>query len=246
MDRDGAVARIQEKTGFRQDQVAAITTALQDAQDELERSESLPWFLLNRDVAFTVTPLSPPTATPLEVTLPTGFIKESDDKDGNLRWQQSVPGPSVFLNKMDLREAENFFYAQRLAWWQDDVEIIQSEDTKFTPGVPLAYVLGRFTVVIYPGPDIVYNMLWSFYAHDARLDGGNLTNQWLTNAPWLLIGKAGMLFAASIRDADAMAAFTSIVYGNPQTGVRGAEKALQAQGYERETGGRSYSMGARL
>ena len=246
MDRDSAVARIQEKTGFRSDRVTEITNALQDAQDELERGQTVPWFLLQEDQTFTITPPSPAVATPLEVTLPSGFIKESDDQEGNLRWQQSTPGPSVFVQKMDLKEAETFFFAPRLVWWNEGVEVIQSEDTTLSPGVPIVYVLRKSTVRIYPGPDVVYNLTWSYFAHDDRLDSSNVTNKWLTYAPWLLIGRAGLLFAMSVRDTDAIAAFQSIVYGDVSRGIRGAEKDFQASIYEREIGGRAYSMGARL
>lgn len=246
MDRDTAVARMQEKFGFRTDLVTQCTNALQDMQDELERGQSLPWFLLQEDQTFTITPPVTPVATPLEVALPSGFIKESDDQDGNLRWQAQTPGPSVFVQKMDYKEAEQFFFSSRLVWWNDDVEIIQAEDTNFTAGTPTVYVLRKSTVRIYPGPDKAYSMLWSYYTHDARLDQSNVTNQWLTYAPWLLIGKAGMLLAMSVRDTDALAAFKAIVYGDPTIGIRGAEKDFQAQGYERELGGRTYSMGARL
>jgi hypothetical protein len=246
MDRDTAVARIQQKLGFRSDLVTPIQNALNDAQLELENSQSLPWFLLQEDEPFTITPPSPATATPLQVTLPTGFIKESDDEEGNLRYQQQTPGPSVYIQKMDLKQADIYFFSRRLVWYDDNVEIIQAEDTNFTAGVPIAYVLRKNVVQIYPGPDQVYNLLWSYYTHDQALNGGNLTNQWLTFAPWLVIGRAGMLISADVRDSDAYAAFTAIVYGDMTKGIRGAEKDFLASCYERELGGRVYRMGGRL
>lgn len=246
MDRDTAVARIQQKLGFRADLVAPIQNALQDAQDELERGATLPWFLMQEDQTFTITPASPPTALPQQYPLPVNFIKEVDDQDGNLRYQMNTPGPQIFINKMDYKEAEIRFFGQNVVTYDEGVVIIPAEDTQFSPGTPIAYVLRQSTVRIYPGPDIVYNLLWSYYAHDQPLNGGNLTNQWLTYAPWLLIGKAGLLISQDTRDAEVMQYFAQILSGQPQLGIQGAIKDFLALMYERELGGRTYSMGARL
>jgi hypothetical protein len=246
MDRDTAVQRIQQKLGFRSDLVTPIQNALNDAQRERENAQSLPWFLLQEDQTFTITPASPVVATPQQYNLPTGFIKEADDEDGNLRYQKSTPGPQVFLRKMDYKQAEIFFFARRQVWYDTNIEIIQSEDTNFTAGVPIAYVLRETQVRIYPGPDQTYNLLWSFYVHDQPLNGSNVTSQWLNFAPWLIIGEAGMLIAADVRDTDAFAAFQAIVDGTQANGFRGAEKAFLAMCYERELGGRTYRMGGRL
>ena len=244
MDRDTMVARIQEKLGFRSTLVSNIQGALQDEQDELERGATLPWFLLSEDTVFPITPAVPASATPREYTLPTGFISEADDQDGNLRFQITTPGPQTFIEKMDYREAEEFFFATRKVWWDGTEIVTQSTQAPPTPGQPKIYVLRRDKVRIYPGPDKTYNLLWTFYAHDQRLDGNNVTNQWSTNIPWLLIGRAGMKMAMSTRDKDAASAFQLILQGAP--GFSGAEKTYLALLYDRELGGRRYSMGRRL
>lgn len=244
MDRDTMVARIQEKLGFKQTLVSNIQGALQDEQDDLERGATLPWFLLQEDQPFTITPAVPATSTPQQYNLPTGFISEADDQDGNLRLQLTTPGPQIFIEKMDYREAEEFFFAQRQVWWDGEEVIIQGEDSPPVAGAPKAYVLRKNQVRIYPGPDKVYNLLWTFYAHDQRLDGGNVTNQWSTNIPWLLIGRAGLKMAMSLRDKDAASAFQLILGGGP--GFAGAEKTYLAMLYDREIGGRRYSMGRKL
>lgn len=240
MDRDTAVARIQEKLGFRTDLVTVIQNTLQDMQDELERGATLPDFLLQEDQTFTITPANPATATPQEYSLPSGFIKEADEADGGqLRWQQFTPGPTLFVQKMDLKPAEMYFFNRRSGIWDDDVEIIVTEDTQFSPGAPLVYVLRKATVRIYPGPDVTYNLLWSFYKHDLVLNGGNVSNnQWLTNTPWLLISKAGIHLARSLRDADALAYFTAMNEEASKTGL--------ARLYERERADRDYAMGSKL
>ena len=99
---------------------------------------------------------------------------------------------------------------------------------------------------VYPGPDMVYNLTWSYYTHDTALNSSNVTSQWLQFAPWLIIGEAGMLISADLRDSDAFAAFQAIVEGTQANNFRGAEKAFLAQCYERELGGRTYRMGGRL
>lgn len=238
MDRDTAVARIASKLGFRTDINTAIIAALQDAQDEMERGTTLPWFLIQEATTFTVTPPVPATAAPQEYALPTGYIKETDYRDGDLRYQQSVPGPMVFLERMDYTQAENYFFGRRLIKWNLNVEIIESEDTQFTPGTPLVYVIRKTTVRIYPGPDKTYNLLWDYYAHDAAVSGGNITNQWLTFSPWLLIAKAGLLVATDLRDAEALSYFQGL--------EAGATRDHLAQIYERERGGRPQAMGSRL
>jgi hypothetical protein len=244
MDRDTMVARIQEKLGFKQTLAPNIQSALQDEQDELERGATLPWFLLQEDQTFTITPPVPAVSTPQQYNLPTGFISEADDQDGNLRVQLTTPGPQTFVQKMDYRVAEEFFFGQRQVWWDGAEVIVQSATQPPTPGQPKVYVLRKNQVRIYPGPDKVYNMLWTFYAHDARLDGSNVTNQWSTNIPWLLIGRAGLKMAMSTRDKDAASAFQQILQGSP--GFAGAEKTYLAMIYDREIGGRRYNLGARL
>lgn len=244
MDRDTMVARIQEKLGFRSTLVSNIVGALQDEQDELERGATLPWFLLNEDTPFTITPANPATATPREYALPSDFISEADDQDGNLRYQPIVPGPQTFIQKMDYREAEEFFFATRKVWWDGTEIVTQSTQQAPTPGQPKIYVLRKNTVRIYPGPDKVYNLLWTYYAHDNRLDQQNLSNDWSTNIPWLLIGRAGLKMAMSTRDKDAASAFSLILNGQP--GFQGAENAYHALLYDREIGGRNYHMGGRL
>jgi len=245
MDRDTCVSRMQDKLGFgRTDLTSKCIAALQDTQDDLESSGTLPFWLLQQDQTLTITPPVPAVATPLEVALPAGFIREPDDDDGNLRWQQYVPGPQVFLTKMDYKEAEIFFFNQRQVWWEGNNIVVQTTPPNPSPGVPKAYVLRKSTIRIYPGPDKVYNLTWSYYAHDSSLVGGNVTNGWTTNAPWKLIGEAGIKVAHDIRNADAYSAFQDILEGKP--GRQGASARYLSQLYEREVAGRNHAMGARL
>lgn len=252
MDRDTAVARIQQKLGFRTDLMTAIRNALQDAQDELERGATLPPFLFREDTPFTLTPPVPPVANPLEVALPSGFIRESDMQDGNLYYMLNNSLQKIFLEKKDFREAEQFFFARRKVWWDGTTTVISSQDQIPAPGAPIVYVLRENTARFYPGPDVVYNLQWTFYGHASRLDGGNVgdgtsvPNGWLTYAPWLLIGEAGLLIATDIRDQDALGAFQMVLDGSPQSNTRGARRDYLNWVHAREIAGRNYHMGARL
>lgn len=252
MDRDTAVARIQDRLGFRTDLVATIQNALQDAQDELERGTSLPHWLWAQDTVFTLTPTVPPTPDPIEVALPAGFIRESMEQEGNLYYQLTGSLSKIFIQKMDFREAEEYFYSRRLVWWDGTAITVQSEGADPTPGAPKAYVLRQSTARFYPGPDKVYTLKWTYYKHDSALNGANVgdgtvtPNGWLTNAPWLLIGEAGLLVATTIRDGDGVDVFSRILNGDERTNTRGARKDYLATMYEREAGGRNYAMGARL
>ena len=238
MDRDTAVSRIASKVGFRTDLNLAIQNALQDVQDELERGAILPWFLIQENTPFPITPPVPAVAQPLEVALPVNFIHETDYHDGNLRYQEKTPGPTLFLEKMDLMPAENYFFGRRISRWNENVEIIVVEDTDFIPGPPMVYVLRQNTVRIYPGPDIAYTLTWDYYAHDTSLIGSNVTNQWLTFAPWLLIAKAGLLVATDLRDNEAVQYFSGI--------EQNAMRNYVAITDERERAGRVFAMGRRL
>lgn len=246
MDRDGVVAFMQQKLGFRTQLTSACITALQIMQDQLERGATLPWWLLQEDTVFPITPAVPASSIPQQYNLPTGFIKEPDHQDGNLRLQLTAPGPQIFIEKMDYEQAEKFFFGLRQTWWDGTSIIVQQTGTAPSPGKPKAYVLRATKVRIYPGPDVAYNLLWTYYAHDVALTGSNVTNGWTANAPLLLAGRAGVLVSQDIRDADAASAFQAVLAGNPQLGMTGAEKEYLATLYERELGGRTYSMGARL
>lgn len=244
MDRDTAVARIQQAIGFRSDLVTPIQQALQDMQYEQENGATLPFFLQKQDQTFTITPAVPASATPQEYALPTGFLRDVDEQDGTLRYQVKVPGPQIFIEKMDYKFAEIRFFGKTVVTYDSGVVIVPAEDTQFSPGVPVAYVVRQSTVRIYPGPDITYNLLWSYYARDMALNGSNVTNQWLTYAPFLLIGEAGLYISRDIRNQQAQATFREMLDGRP--GQPGARARYLALLYEREESGRTYAMGSRL
>lgn len=229
MNRDAAVAQIQQGLGWRSDKATQIVAALQFAQTEREKpGMTLPWFLVAEDQSLSV--LTGITA----VTLPTGFIKERESKQGNLRYRASSTTRTWWLEKMDEQVANRTFFGS----WSDQDDEDRSADTALSPGLPRAYVLRKATIKIYPTPDANYTLTWDFYKAADMLALGSTENSWLMYAPWVLIGDAGMKMAADLRDKDALATFQAI--------VQKAQSTLIADVIEREQAGRSFSMGSRL
>ena len=182
MTRDEAVSFIQVELGFRTDQTDNIIARLKQAQRLFELGRSLPWFLVQEDATLTATTGSG------EIALPTGFIREVPHE--TLRYYSSTDTEEVFLEKLSLVEAVSRF-------------------TDVDAGAPLAYVLRKSTVAIYPERDTSYALTWSYYKQADELST-NITNAWLTNAPDALIGRAGMLIAEVLKNQSALVKFTSL------------------------------------
>lgn len=229
MTRDQAVAQIQQTLGWRSDKATEIVAALQFAQAEREKpGKTLPWWLVAQDQTLSV------VISTQETTLPTGFIKERETRDGNLRYRPSATGRTYFLEKMDFMYAEKYFFGD----WRNASDEDASADDSLSPGIPRAYVLRNTTVRIYPVPDAAYSLKWDFYKNDDTLSSGSTENKWLANAPWVLIGDAGMKLAADLRDQTALGIFSTI-----RTQF---QSELMNSIIEREEAGRSRSMGSRL
>ena len=73
MTRDEAVTIIQQQLGFRTDLTAVIITKMKLAQEHLELSPTLPWFLLSeKSFAFTV-------INSEKVPIPLDFLQEYEE-----------------------------------------------------------------------------------------------------------------------------------------------------------------------
>ena len=182
MLRSAAVTRIQRILGFRSDLDTAIVDALKDAQVKLEEAAFLPWFLL-ADISDLAT-----IADNEQVNFPADYIRESEDTalwyydssaDEDVRWTE-------------LKKA----YVDTLR------EIYQD-----TTDEPAAYANGTTYFIIKPTPDAVYVLKLGSYYANATVLSSDVENSWLEHVPDLLIGKAGMLVATSIRDQVAYGQF---------------------------------------
>jgi len=181
MDRNTAIARIQRGLGFRTDLVETIALAMQEQQRLLERGKTLPFFLLQEDQTLSF------TAGNSSANLPERFLRVSDE-DGI--WYIDDEDGLVQLTKMPYAEA-NAEYSGEEA------------------GPPEAYSLRKDTIVIWPTPDVDYDLTWSYYK-GGQLLTTNIENEWLANAPDVLIGAAGISIATDVRDATAVQTFTAL------------------------------------
>jgi hypothetical protein len=182
MLRSLAVARIQRGLGFRSDLEDEIISALQEAQRLLELGRTLPFFLLQEDEALSITSGSGALA------LPTGFIREKDDEGPHL---VDDDGKLYFMEKMDFERA-------KLTFDSDD------------PGRPLAYVLRKATMLVYPERDTTYDGTWSYYK-GADVLTSDIENAWLQYAPETLIGAGGLIIAKDARNPSAVQIFSEML-----------------------------------
>lgn len=227
MTRDEAVAEVQQGLGFRTDLDDQIRTALDQMQDHLEGpGKNLPWWLLEEDASISV------TESNQDVTLPTGFLREPEY--ASFRYKPSASGKALFLAKMDLQAAEEYFFGR---WKDPDVET-STATTGLSPGAPRAYVLRKDEIRVYPIPDADYTLTWDYFKAGDSLLGASTGSVWLDNAPWVIIGKAGLKIAMNIRDADAVQYFQGI--------LADAEPDYLADCVSRSLNGRRLRMGSAL
>ena len=182
MTRDQAIERVRRGLGFRgaSFQTQAIIDTMTDAQLELERAASLPWFTLSEDQTLSL------ATTSNSVSLPTGFLHEAETKRGGVRYTDDT-GAAVYLTKVD------FDYGQSLYLGEDD-------------GPPEAYTVRASTLYVWPRSDQAYTLYWSYHVAQTSL-ATNVENNWLLYVPSVLIGMTGRVFAQDLRDDAAIARF---------------------------------------
>ena len=188
MLRDTAVARIQQKLGFKTTQADEIITAIQDAQIKLELRDELPWFL-RTEIASASTVVDEE-----RLAVPTDFIREVEES-------------ALFIFDATATDPEDEWVA--LEKGESDTLRVDFPGT----GTPQAYSLDGPYFRLFKTPDAVYTMKMVYYKQDTILTS-NIENDWLKYIPFLLIGKAGMDFAQDLRDANALAFFTEMFIEN--------------------------------
>jgi hypothetical protein len=212
MTRDEAVAEVRKGLGFRPSETSLndnIVAELKAAQRDLEQGKSLPWFLLQENVSVTL------PAGNYTIPLPVGFIRE----------EESQPLRYIEENDRQVR------VVRRVLW--DAISAYRHA----APGAPKVYVILNTTVYFLPPTDKNYNFFWSYYKTDTVLTT-NITNQWLTFAPDLMIGEAGRRIAMKLRDSEAIAVFDSM--------RKDARVALFAEQVVRDESGGPISLGSAL
>ena len=187
MDRDTAVARIQQGLGFRQDLQDKIVGALQEARRLLETGRSLPDFLLQEGQTLLL------PAGNADVPLPSGFITEWEEEG---LWYVK-PG-----------HADDVLWLEKVDFW-----VGNSRFQRTDPGIPLAYTLRGSGIRFWPARDQAYTLNWAYYKHSKDLATNVPDNEWLADdagAPEALIGRAGMIIAADLADTVAVQKFSSM------------------------------------
>jgi hypothetical protein len=199
MLRDDAVGIVQTMMGFRTDLAPTIVTMFQFVQTMLETGPPKPWFLLSEDS------LVQTTIGDERVEVPADFLEEHNELPFRYRPIDYPTEDEVLLRK-------------------DDYSILKQNfaPSTISPGsqqIPQAYAkVGKY-FRIFPLPDANYMLRLIYYAKDVVLTT-NITNQWLTFVPDLMIGKAGKLVATGARDAGAWASFDEMEKAGMATLVR--------------------------
>jgi hypothetical protein len=185
MLRDAAIQLCLTRLGNRGGEAALVTSAeteIQLAQKSLENKPFLPWFL-ETDGSGLELAVSAQT-----VALPGAFLRMLDEDDSEL-WLTDAEGTKQQLPRKDKAILVN-------SYQEDD------------PAMPVAYAVTGRTLWFSHVADIAYPVTVRYFARDTALTT-NITNNWLTEAPSLLIAALGMTMAKYTRDAAAFEIFQS-------------------------------------
>lgn len=220
MDRAAAITEIKRGLGFRTTQDSIIIAKLKQAQVELELGVTLPNFLISYDTEIAV------TADVATATLPARFIRFHDDYQ---MYYLNSSDKKVFLPKRSYTEAYEAYVGSGFATDDGDVS------NNLVEGYPRVIVQrGKTEIELIPTPTVGFTAYLTCYVGAEILDT-NIENAWLENAPYTLIGRAGMSVAGILRDKDALAEFGRMA----QTGRAG----LLGDIIEDELAGRPLIMG---
>jgi hypothetical protein len=173
---------------FRTNLDSEIIDALQDAQVELERGPTLPWFL-EAEVSSIST-----VSGEERVKLPSDFIREWDDDP---LWYYNASAADVGDVWVPLAK--------------DELEILR--ETYPGSGAPLGYNLDAKYFRLFPTPDAIYVLKMIYYKHDQVLST-NIENLWLEHYPLLLVGMAGGALTSGTRDKDGITLFAKMEIKN--------------------------------
>ncbi len=208
MTRDEAVTIIKGRLGRPSDTTidTLILNEMKLAQTQAERDRILPWFLL--------TEISDASTTIDEQRLqvPTDFLREFGE--GAL-WHFNDSGNPVWS---DMTKEELDYLRQRYST---------------ASGAPVSYALVGKYFRLFPTPDQVYTIKMLYYAQDEVLST-NIENQWLKEAPGILVSRTGAVIARYLNHP-ALIAFNADLLT--------AQNELVVQETARDEANRSRSMG---
>ena len=184
-----------------------ILLELQAAQEEMETGPQLPWFLLNHDTT---------TATVLDtktIAMPTDFLLEDD------------------YGKMFIVDTDGDYNLCR----KNDYDVLRKSVNFSTSGVPEQYALQDAIVSFFPTPNAAYTLDWHYYKRDDALTAA-AANAWLTDAPMVLLNKAGLEMARFLRDQSAISIFDAN-YARAVAAMWARDEARRQAGMQLTMGG---------
>jgi hypothetical protein len=229
MQLDTAITEVQQIVGWRSDKIPEITRALAYSQTERDKpGKTYPCWLRTTATITTV-------AGQQNYLLPTNYIQDTEERDGNIYLYTGAPFVSrvVFLKKMSFEIAQEAFFGR----WPGSSGSLIDQSATVQNGVPTAYVLREADIYLYPTPNAVYNFAWKYWGKAAAQTLGQ-ENAWLREAPWVLIGEAAKKIASDLGYVEGAAVASAI--------LETAEQNMFRAVIHREEAGRRRSMGSRL
>ena len=179
MLRSEAITIIKRGMGFRQTQDTAIIAALKQVQRDFESGATLPEWLVTYAEAQTVDPL---TGT---APLPARFLRLHEEYPP---YFLNVSGGKVYTPRKNATEAKEAYPAPA------------------TDGYPRVMVVQGSALAFIPPPSTPLTIYLTYYRGEPVLDS-EIENGWLKNAANYMIGVAGVMVAADVRDKGAMDKF---------------------------------------
>lgn len=184
MTRDEAIAQMKVILGFKTNLDDTLIAAMKWQQTELELSPTKPWFLLSEYSDYTT------EAGEQRVALPTDFLLEYEE--GCLSYR-----PATYPTEKEVDLEKGFLEELKRNYKDADA------------ATPEAYALSGNYFLLFPTPADAYNLRMKYYKRAAVLNS-NIENEWLMFAPGVLIGQAGAIVAAGLRDWKAKEQFDRI------------------------------------
>jgi hypothetical protein len=207
MTRATATALIMQRLGKRTGLDANVIVELQQAQQDLETGEFLPWFLKKALDGLAT------TAGARSVALPGDFIRETDEK-----WWLGAADGVKRLHKGGYDE----LYERELF------------DSDYSSSY--YYAIVGTSMYHFPTPASVMSITGFYFAQAVMLTTEETENTWLKYASSVLVAKAGMRIAKTVRDAEAFGLFKED-YAEAYNKLIAADTAREQAAYNAVMGG---------
>jgi len=212
MTRAELVAEIRKKLGYNTGLTESyITDAIDNAQDMMEDMPESPWFMTQELQSLAT------IADTETVALPTDFKREIEEAE-LWYYDSTATEPWTELAKGSIPELRHYY-----------------SNVTQTSYKPKAYAVSASNIYIFPEPDAVYVLKWTYMGALTKMAADGDTNGWSLYAPYVLIGKAGMLLADNNRDKIGRGVFEKI-YAE-------AYQRLWRMNEAREHAGQTYQRG---